>query len=381
MKLWLNPDLKNKLASRLKDKNPLIQVLIGPRQVGKTSFIEAFTKQNKKFLICSGDGINDPIWIQEKWNQAQESHQCLIIDEIQKIPQWSEFIKLCWDRQKYSKNKIKVILLGSSSMSLDSGLAESLTGRFEIMRVYHWSFEESRKLLKLSLEDYIQYGGYPGSYPFIKDENRWSSYLRSSIVETVITKDILLTAKVKSPALFRQCFYLAVSFPAQVLSYNKLLGQLQDRGNIDLVKYYLDLFEKAYLIKCISKFTNNVLSKKSSSPKLIPLAPALCTFHVKDKMTQDYMGRIFEAIIGARLIQFFDEIFYWAEGDFEVDFVVQAKKKIYAIEVKSGRNKKAKSLIKFLERYPNAQVVFITKENFAKFEKDPVKFLIESAAN
>ena len=374
MKLWLNPDLKNKLASRLSEKNPLIQVLIGPRQVGKSSFIEAFTKKSKKFLICAGDGIDDPIWIQQKWNQAQENHQCLIIDEIQKIPQWSEFVKTCWDKQKFSKNKINVILLGSSSMSLDSGLSESLTGRFEVIRLYHWSFEESQKITKLSLDDYIRYGGYPGSYEFIKDESRWSTYLRSSIIETVITKDILLSAKVKSPALFRQCFYLATSFPAQVLSYNKLLGQLQDRGNIDLVKYYLDLFDKAYLIKCIPKFTNNVFSKKSSSPKIIPLTPALCTFHLKSEMTPEYLGRVFEALVGAKLIQVFDEIFYWAEADFEVDFVIQANKKIYAIEVKSGRNKKAKSLIKFLEKYPKAEVVFITKDNFAKFEKDPMNF-------
>lgn len=375
MKLWLNPFLEEIINDRIKEKNSLIQVLIGPRQVGKTSFIEAYTKNSKKYLICSGDGISDSFWIQQMWDKARQNGQCLVIDEIQKIPQWSEIVKKCWDSQKFSKNKIKVILLGSSSMTLDRGLSESLTGRFEIIRFYHWNMNDTQKIKKMNIDDYILYGGYPGSYEFINDFDRWSQYLRTSIVETVITKDILLQAKVKSPALFRQCFYIASAYPAQVLSYNKLLGQLQDRGNIDLVKYYLDLFEKAYLIKLIPKYSGNALVKKSSSPKIIPLAPSLSTFHLKDDLSTEYLGRVFEAVVGSQLIRYFDDIYYWAEGDYEVDFILKFKNKIYAIEVKSGRNKKSKSLNRFVEKYPEAQIVFITKENYAKFEKDPMSFI------
>lgn len=184
-----------------------------------------------------------------------------------------------------------------------------------------------------------------------------------------------MQAQVRRPALFRQAFYILASYPAQVVSYNKILGQLQDKGNIDLIKYYIELFESAFLMKSIFKFSKNEMSKKSSSPKIIPLAPSLSTFFRLDNLTVEDFGRIFEALVGAEFIKAGLEIYYWAEGHYEVDYIVIYKKQIIAVEVKSGRNKTSVSLEKFKMKYPKAKFVFVTKENFNKFAESPENLL------
>ncbi len=372
-------NLEKQLSERLQEKAPRIQVLLGPRQVGKTTFIEQFMKNHGRteFHYHTGDGIHDPHWIQLQWQEATQLNKILIIDEIQKIPNWSEQIKKCWDASLAKKEKMKCILLGSSSLTLNRGLSESLTGRFEQLSCHHWNLSQTLKLKKMSLEDFLIYGGYPGSYEYLKKENRWQGYIRSSIVETVIAKDILMQAKVKSPALFRQCFYVLANYPAQVISYNKILGQLQDKGNIDLTKYYIELYEGAYLFKAIHKYSKNEVSKRQSSPKIISLSPSLNTFHRMDNLTTDYMGRVFESLVGAQLLKVKEDIYYWSEGDYEVDFVFEYRGKIIAIEVKSGRSRRSASLDKFMQKYPTAKVIFVTKENYHLFEADPLKFIAD----
>lgn len=367
-------DLQAVLKTRLAEKHPLIQFLLGPRQVGKTTAVKNLIKHQKKLniLLASADGVSHAKFIDEQWQKATLENKILIIDEIQKIPHWSEFVKKNWDLGK----KIKCVFLGSSSLDLQVGINESLTGRFEIIQAYHWGFNKTKALKpKMSLEQFLIYGGYPGSYSFFKDQNRWQNYMMSSIIETVIGKDILTQAKVSSPGLFRQTFYILANLPAQVMSYNKMLGQLQERGNTDIIKYYIDLFEAAFLIKAIHKFTNNEVRKKQSSPKIISLAPALNTFHRLDNLTPDYMGHVFESVVGATLIKKLNKVYYWAEGDYEVDYIIEHKGHTIAIEVKSGREKRAVSLEKFLNKYPNAKSLFITKDNFESFEKDPVHFI------
>jgi len=370
----------DQLKLRLAEKNPLIQVILGPRQVGKTTAIQQFILKNKKSLsslYVSAEGIDSALWIESQWQEARLRSKILIIDEIQKIPNWSEIIKKLWDQDKVQKRTTKCVLLGSSSLSLNKGLKESLTGRFETIQLYHWNFYDTVRLKKMSLENFLLYGGYPGSYRFIQDLKRWSEYMSGSIVETVIGKDILTQVHVRSPALFRQAFYLLASHPAQVVSYNKLLGQLQDKGNIDLIKYYTELYEAAFLFKFIHKFSNNELRKNISSPKIIPMAPALSSFFKLQSLSNEDHGRIFEACVGAELIKAGLEVFYWADNIYEVDFVIRYKKHIIAIEVKSGRNKKSASLEKFREKYPDSKIIFITKENFIKFADQPIKYFAQ----
>lgn len=367
------------LEQNLKKSSQFIQVILGPRQVGKTTGISYFLEQQDgETLYYSADEVLSPtpIWIEEKWQQAllKDKTCILVLDEIQKVSSWSSVVKKIWDQQRQQKNsKIKLILLGSSSLQIQKGLSESLTGRFQLISAYHWGLEQSRLLYKkMNIEDFITCGGYPGSYALLKSPNQWEKYISSSIVETVINKDILNISRVQKPALFRQTFDILMSYPSQDISYTKLLGQLQDSGNTDLIKSYIELYEGAFLIKSLQKYSRKPYLKKSSSPKIIPLCGALISREIL--ASADGYGRAFEAAVGACLVNNEFKVSYWREGNFEVDFIVQDQKRIYAIEVKSGRKKHSKSLEVFLKSHPQAIPVFITSQNIELFLTSPVNF-------
>jgi predicted AAA+ superfamily ATPase len=297
-----------------------------------------------------------------------------VVDEIQKIPNWAEAIKAFWDARP---GQIRVLLLGSSSLQLQSGLTESLAGRFELTRVYHWTFAEMHAAFGHSLEQYLSFGGYPGAVRFEEDLERWYAYMKESIVEAVIGKDILQNRRVANPALFRQAFEILCHYPAQEISFTKLLGQLQDRGNTDLVKYYIELYGGAFLLYALQKYSAKEWLARSSTPKMLPACPALYTMASgkMDENDSERRGRVFELAVGAELIHFPGELFYWREKQAEVDFVFKSHSKLYAIEVKSGRKKSTKGLNAFVEKFPNARRIVITPENFLQFSQERLAFL------
>lgn len=300
------------LKARFKEEKPLIQILMGPRQVGKTTavlqFLEAYKQQQH---YCTTDDIltGDKSWLLEQWQLAlqKSNNTLLVIDEIQKIENWSDTIKKLWDEQQTKKTHIKLLISGSSSLTLTKGITESLAGRFEIIKAYHWDYVESKNLAKLNIDTFLKQGGYPKSYDFITDFDRWLSYIKHSIVDWVIDKNILQFTHVKKPSLFRQAFEIICCYPAQEISYRKLLGQIQDKGNVELIKNYLNLFEGAYLLKTLSKYTKQPFKTKSSSPKILPLAPCFyTTFSDNDEKT----SFVFEATVDAKLLQFSSELYY-----------------------------------------------------------------------
>ncbi len=380
MSKYIIRDFVNILEKRLKESSPLIQVVLGPRQVGKTTGIKQLLDKIKTHSIyASADDVISPgrEWLLENWQKAllQGAGTVLIIDEVQKIPNWSESIKKLWDEQ--GKEKIKCVLLGSSSLMLQKGLTESLAGRYELIRVYHWSFAESKEAFNYSLEQYLSFGGYPGSDPFKKDFKRWYSYIKESIIEAVIGKDILNFRQILKPALFRQAFEILCHYPAQEISYSKLLGQLQDKGNTDLIKHYIELFEGAFLFKTISKYSKKPYKKKSSSPKILPLCPALYTITQDQDVVKDPVrkGRLFELAVGNVLTRLPGELYYWREGNNEVDYIYSFGNDLYAIEVKSGTKKFNKGLTEILKVFPKIKQLVIDYDMFEKFDKDPEVFL------
>ncbi len=367
------------LSENLESSPQFLQVLLGPRQVGKTTAILSFIeKYSGESLYFTADEEIAPTseWIDEKWQIALlKSSTCLlIIDEIQKIPNWSQTIKKIWDHQKRTnRTHLRLVLLGSSSLDLQTGLSESLTGRFQLIRATHWDYNRSTNLCHMNVEEFVRFGGYPGSYALLKSLPKWEKYIRASIVETVIGKDILQIARVQKPALFRQAFGILMSYPAQDISYTKLLGQLQDAGNTDLVKRYIELYEGAFLIRAIYKYSGRALVSRSSSPKLIPLCGALVDRAIL--LTKEGYGRAFEATVGACMINHGYEIFYWRDQSLEVDFIVESKNRIFAIEVKSGRHRSNKGMAAFMKLYKKAIPVFVTSQNIEIFLKNPSAFL------
>lgn len=379
MKLLELPFIET-LKANLKNPKGLLQVVLGPRQVGKTTTLDKFLieKLKNKSIYHSADAIfnSNEDWLMEIWTDAIQNKKILIIDEIQKCENWSEVLKKLWDKKVKDKKEFYCILLGSSSLEIQKGLNESLTGRFQLINVFHWNFEESKKGYSLKFEDYLKIGGYPGSYEIFQKSGLkdWVNYVKNSIVSTVVEKDILLNSRVKSPALFKQAFEILISYPCHEISYTKILGQLQDKGNVDLIKYYINLYEGAFLIKSLQKFSANTIRLKASSPKIITLAPCLYFLNIQDDYTDEEKGYAFEALVGSQLLRMGDDLYYWREGDYEVDFVLKRGRKIWAIEVKSGKTKKAKSLNQFLKKFPSAKAVIITLENYFDFEKDPFSF-------
>lgn len=380
MKKLVSLSFINDLEERIGSNSYLIQVLLGPRQVGKTTTVLSFleSKYVGRFHYVNADrvtGLTDHSWLRENWQVAREKNQILVIDEIQKIENWAETVKSLWDEDRRRKSPVRSVLLGSSSLELQRGLSESLTGRFQLLQAHHWNFQESEAGYEVSFEQFLRFGGYPGSYDFISTPQDWSDYVRRSIVQTVIEKDILLNHTVKSPALFKQAFELVTAYPAQEISYTKLLGQLQDKGNTDLVKHYLKLLEGAYLIRTLEKFSTKVMKTRTSSPKILPLCPAFYYLHLMEDYSAEERGHVFELIVGAQLNRTGLPLFYWREGAHEVDYVLKNGKKIWAIEVKSGRRRGQKGIENFKKQFPQAHAVFITTENYVQFEKDPVSFL------
>ncbi|MDP2854981.1 MAG: ATP-binding protein [Smithellaceae bacterium] len=367
------------LEQRLSVGQPLIQVLVGPRQVGKTTGVkQLLARYPYATHYANADDIltTDRTWLIEQWQKALllGKKTLLVIDEIQKVSNWSETVKSLWDK---ASKALRVIILGSSSLQLQKGLTESLAGRFELIRTYQWSFDELKHAFKYDLDRYLMYGGYPGAVAYENEFDRWYGYLKDSIVESVVGKDILLNHKVGNPALFRQAFEILCHYPAQEISYTKLLGQLQEKGNTDLVKYYIELYSGAFLIHPLEKYSAKNYLSRGSSPKVLVSCPALYTMHEGAQVLADpeKRGRIFEAAVGTQLLQLPGDLYYWREKQKEVDFVYKYQGLIYAVEVKSGRRKLSQGLNAFMVKFPKARPVIITPENFAQFSENSRKFL------
>jgi predicted AAA+ superfamily ATPase len=367
------------LAQRLAAERPLIQVLVGPRQVGKTTGVRQLLKAGVwPHHYANADDVlmSDRQWLLAHWQQALllGDGALLVIDEIQKVTNWPETLKALWDAQP---GRLRVLLLGSSALQIQAGVTESLAGRFELLRVFHWTFAELQTAFGYDLQRYLSFGGYPGAVPLEQDPDRWYAYMKDAIVEAVIGKDILHNHKVANPALFRQAFQILCAYPAQEISYTKLLGQLQDKGNTDLVKHYIDLYGGAFLLHALQKYSPKAWLSRSSSPKMLPACPALFSMAAGVNVAQnaEQRGRAFELAVGAELLQQPGQVFYWRERNDEVDFVYQYRDALYAVEVKSGRKKSPKGLTAFCAQAPQALRVIISPENFTQFSGRPRDFL------
>jgi predicted AAA+ superfamily ATPase len=366
------------LTARLKEKGALIQAVLGPRQVGKTTGVkQCLASLRAKSLYVSADDLlaTHPEWLRGHWQKALllPAGSILVIDEIQKVNRWQEALKDLWDN--HNSTRIRVVILGSSSFEIQQGLTESLAGRYEILRVRHWSAAESEKL-GVAFDQYLIQGGYPGSYRLLKNAPRWQAYMRDAILENVLNKDIFRLRPLSKPVLFRQFLEIIRAYPCQEISYNKMLGQLQDKGNVELVKNYLFLLECAFLYKGLEKYSRKEHLKKGSSPKILPLCPALCTYEgsLKTWRDPDKRGRLFEVLVGSILQQLPGRLYYWRERNEEVDFVYEGER-TFAIEVKSGKKRKVGGLTAFVAQYPDAVAVFIDSKNYSNFEENPEVFL------
>ena len=291
----------------------------------------------------------DAAWLVERWAEARDEaarygKSVLVFDEIQKIPGWSEAVKGLWDADRDAGCPLHVVVLGSAPLLMQSGLTESLAGRFEPVPVTHWSFLEIADAFGLDLQRYLYFGAYPGAARYVSDENRWRSYVANSIIEPNIERDILALTRVDKPALLRRLFELGTDYSGQILSYNKMVGQLQDAGNTTTLARYLHLLSGAGLLAGLPKYSSSPYRVRASSPKLCVLNTALMTIgsgYSFEEAVADrtFWGRLVESAVGAHLFNTATpeiQVHYWREGTLEVDFVLRRGPRVVAVEVKSG---------------------------------------------
>jgi predicted AAA+ superfamily ATPase len=381
--MFQRPHIKE-LTSRIKEPRKHIQVIMGPRQVGKTTLVNQLAKEiNIESYFISADAVafSDNAWLAQQWEVARQrmalndgAEFLLIIDEIQKINNWSETVKLLWDTDTRESRSLKVILLGSSRLLIQQGLTESLAGRFETTYMSHWSFIEMRKAFNWTLDQYIWFGGYPGSGDMIQNEDRWKNYINQSLIETSISKDILMLTRVDKPTLMRRLFELGCLYSGQILSFTKILGQLQDAGNTVTLSHYLELLDTAGLLGGIEKYAADIIRKRSSSPKFQVHNTALISAQrneLFDEIREDpkEWGRIVESAIGAHLINSAltegFKIYYWRERNDEVDFILERRGKIIALEVKSGDDQSNSGLNQFQKQFNPDKVLLIGKSGLS----------------
>lgn len=369
------------LISRIAEPRRFIQVIMGPRQVGKTTVVSQLVKKTSiPYFINSADAIaaSDTIWLKQQWEIARQKQKgtgefLLIIDEIQKIENWSETVKALWDEDTRTGQTIKVILLGSSRMMLQKGLTESLAGRFETTYMGHWSFLEMQAAFGFTAEQYVWFGGYPGSASLIMDETRWKQYVQMALIETSVSKDIIMSTRIDKPALMKKLFELGCLYSGQMISFTKILGQLQDAGNTTTLSHYLHLLDTAGLLAGIEKYAGTVLRKRASIPKFQVHNTALISSQSSDSFQEilskpkDW-GRIIESSIGAHLLNHSLNqaytLYYWREGNDEVDFVLESKGKLIAIEVKSSAASATKGMAAFNKKFHPYKMLLIDNQGF-----------------
>ena len=346
------------LTNRLLEQPRFIQVLIGARQVGKTTAANQAVEQlQSSYHYATADvpSLRSLEWIAQQWEVARnlastskDSSSVLILDEIQQISQWSEMVKLLWDEDRLSNTHVKVVVIGSIPPLMVRGLTESLAGRFEVLNLSHWSFSEMRDAFGFSLDEYLFYGGYPGAVPLCQDFERWTDYIQNSLIEPTIARDVLLLTRVDKPTLLRRLFELGCSYSGQILSYNKMLGQLQEAGNTTTLAHYLDLLTKASMLTGLPKYAGQVVRQRASSPKLQVFNTALIVTQREQPIEEalndsEFKGRLVESAVGAHLVNAAARrkirVYYWRENNREVDFVVESSSSLISIEVKSGRVK------------------------------------------
>jgi len=364
--------LVTQLYARVQEPRRFIQIVTGPRQTGKTTAVTQMLEQVKlpvHFVSADDPLLTSPEWLRREWDQARlfarqsPEGALFVVDEVQKVSQWSSLVKLMWDEDSRLHVPLKVILTGSSSLLLQKGLVESLMGRFEVLYSPHWNYVECREAFDYRLDDFLQFGGYPGAAPLRDEPDRWMRYMKTSVVEPTVAQDVLQMEEVRKPALLRALFFLGASYSAQEVSYTKLLGQLQDAGNTVTLAHYLELLQSAGILCGLSKFALQKIRVRKSSPRFMVFDTSLMVFAAgatSALLREDttFRGHVVESAVGAYLLargqeEGFD-VYWWREQGSEVDFILQKGVALTAIEVKSGRIKGVGGSLAFLKQHPQA---------------------------
>jgi predicted AAA+ superfamily ATPase len=412
---YLRP-VTRRLIQRIEEPVRRITVVAGPRQIGKTTsvhqtlrerppesftfhavdapevdtdLITDFSVSSARPQHISQSNVRDAAWLIEKWQAARLASAAwlskqssiasesdgdrakpyvLVFDEIQNISNWSSVVKGLWDQDRARGTEMHVLVLGSAPLLVQSGLSESLMGRFELLEMTHWSYSEMSECFGFTLDQYLYFGGYPGPAHWVitGQEDRWRSEVLYSLIEPNLVKDVLALARIEKPAVLRQLFQLGCSYSGQIVALTKLLVQLTDAGNTTTLTHYLQLLRAAGLLAGLEKYAAQAIRQRAAPPKLNVLNTAFLTVYSGKNFAQarsdpHFWGHLVESSIGAHLLNTATQglqIAYWRESPFEVDFVIHHGNRVVALEVKSGTHDLSarKGLRAFSDKHPSQEV-------------------------
>lgn len=367
------------LRQRLSEPAPgRIQLLTGPRQVGKTTVLLELAAELRPVAVyiaadsaeASLPGYLDRVWVQAEELAELHGRAVVLLDEVHALPDWAGRLKAEWDRLRRRRIPVHVVASGSSALRLAGASRESLAGRFERMTLTHWTVSSLAEVFGLdpaeAAEQLVRRGGYPGAMAYRDDPDRWAAYVRDAIVEPAIGRDILALGAVRKPGLLRQVFAVCTGSPAGIVSLQKIQGRLQDSGALETIAHYLELLEEAYLVAAVRKYSARAARRRSAPPKLITLSNALLA--VSDPLGSPdaeaepaRFGAWLENACLAHAWNSGQTVMYWREEPFEVDGVISGSWGSWAVEVKTGHVALSdlRPLLEFHRRQPQFRPLLI----------------------
>jgi predicted AAA+ superfamily ATPase len=370
---------RQRLLERLQEPAPgRMQLLTGPRQVGKTTLLLEIAEQfGDAAVYAAGDEPDAALpgfWerrFADAEARARRGTAVLLLDEVHHLYDWAKRLKGHCDYLRRRRVPVHIVATGSSALRVTSGSRETLAGRFERITLRHWSASSLASIFHMPAQQaalsLVQFGSYPGAVALQSDPVRWRAYLRDAIIEPAIGRDVLALATVRRPGLLRQVFAVAVGSPARIVSLQKLQGQLQDKGALETVAHYLALLQDAYLVAPLERFSQQAHRRRAAPPKLVTLNNALLSaMHPQgppDPAREPArFGLWMENACLAFALNQGQRVTYWREEPLEIDAVLEGSWGDWAVEVKTGSFDALgiKGLLEFCRRNPKFRPLVIT---------------------
>ncbi len=379
---------KKLLEERIKESAPgRIQLLTGPRQVGKTTILVDIARQyGERALYLAADTPEAALsgWWSTQWNRAlrmARTGKCvLLVDEVQSLPDWSRIIKAAIDFVYREQLPLQVVISGSAALPLTGGARESMAGRFEHLTLCHWTARDLVDAFALSedeaAETYVRFGAFPRSMDWLGDIPRWRRYVREAIIDAVLGRDLVMLESIRKPALLRQVFAICSGHPGAIVSLQKIAGSIQDSGALETIAHYLNVLGEAYLVAALPKFSVSEIRRRSAPPKLVSLSNAFLAVATEDEPPRASAdprrwGHWLENACIARAVNSGYRVTYWREDQLEVDMVIEGEDGKWAVEVKSGEFSSfdLRGLLEFQSRNQDYHPLVIGDGRFADTAK------------
>ncbi len=374
--MWYTRYFEKKLEQYLLPGKVL--VLYGPRRVGKTSLInKCLADHGKKIFATTGEDLpTQEIFKSQNINQfklAFSDYDILFIDEAQALPNVGLGLKLLTDHLQ----DLKIIASGSSSFDLSNKIGEPLTGRHHVLKLFPLSVMELKSQLggmaiHQMLEELLVFGSFPDVLAN-KNKQDKTDYL-GTLRDSYLLKDILILETIKNSSKLLDLLKLIAFQIGQPVSLNELANQLQMSKNT--VTRYLDLFEKAFIIKRVQGFTRNLRKEITKTARYYFLDNGIRNAVINNfasMQNRNDVGMLWENFCFIErqkrngYLRSFANTYFWRTYDRqEIDYVEEKDGTLKGFEFK-WKKTSAKTPAAWKKAYPDAEFEVISKENYLSF--------------